>query len=67
MGSWNDIRFSDPLRQENYDTVTARLFSAVVDAIQEAVNAFGTAAEYAINPPDKCPLLSMTVPGSCLT
>jgi hypothetical protein len=23
MGSWNDIRFSDPLRQENYDTVTA--------------------------------------------
>jgi hypothetical protein len=40
VGSWNDIGFSDAVQKREYDAVTDRMFSAVVLAIREAVNAF---------------------------
>jgi len=45
MGSWNDVQFENSGDQDEYATVTLRLFRAIVSAIKEAADAFEPAAK----------------------
>jgi hypothetical protein len=38
MGSWNDIGFSDSAVEDRYQSVSNRLYQAVIDAIRDATN-----------------------------
>lgn len=40
MGSWNDIGFTDPAEQQEYDDITHRLYRGVCTGILTAANAF---------------------------
>ena len=39
MGSWNDIGFTDPAEQQEYDDLTDRLYRSVCAGILTAANA----------------------------
>lgn len=42
MGSWNDVFIPEPERADEYRTVTAQLYRAVIDGISDAANSFQT-------------------------
>lgn len=40
IGSWNDIGFTDPAEQQEYEDLTERLYRGVCTGILTAANAF---------------------------